>query len=52
MPHLIIPGGFLAFEVGIDQVDDVARLMTDAGFKVLEMRKDLGGIARTVVAQK
>ena len=52
VPHLIIPGGFLAFEVGIDQVDDVASLMTDAGFKVLEMRKDLGGIARTVVAQK
>lgn len=50
--NLVAKGGILAFEVGIGQAGAVADLMTDAGFKVLEKRKDLGGIERAVVAQK
>lgn len=49
---LVAKGGILAFEVGIGQAEAVADLMMDTGFKVLEKRKDLGGIERAVVAQK
>jgi release factor glutamine methyltransferase len=49
---LVSKGGILAFEVGITQADAVANLMAEAGFKVLEKRKDLGGIERAVLAQK
>lgn len=48
---LITEGGLLAFEVGIGQAQDVADLMVNAGFKVLEIRKDLGGIERAVVGR-
>lgn len=49
---LIAEGGLLAFEVGIGQAQDVADLMVNAGFKVLEIRKDLSGIERAVVGRK
>lgn len=49
---LIAEGGVLAFEVGIGQAQDVADLMVNAGFTVLEIRKDLGGIERAVVGRK
>ena len=49
---LIAEGGLLAFEVGIGQAQDVADLMVNEGFKVLEIRKDLGGIERAVVGRK
>ena len=49
---LIAKGGVLAFEVGIGQARDVADLMANAGFTVLEIRKDLGGIERAVVGRK
>ena len=48
---LVAPGGLLAFEVGIGQAEDVANLLKNAGFTVLETRKDLAGIARAVVEQ-
>ena len=48
---LIATGGILAFEVGIGQADEVAGLMSGAGFKILEKRKDLSGIERAVVAR-
>lgn len=48
---LVRAGGLLAFEVGIGQAADVAALMADAGFEVLEKRKDLAGIERAVVAR-
>lgn len=49
---LIADGGVLAFEVGIGQAQDVADLMVNAGFNILEIRKDLGGIERAVVGRK
>ncbi|MEG3618194.1 peptide chain release factor N(5)-glutamine methyltransferase [Magnetovibrio sp. PR-2] len=52
LQRLLVPGGWICFEVGIDQADDVASLLTDAGYKLLDKRKDLGGIERAVIARK
>lgn len=49
---LLRAGGVLAFEVGIGQAGSVADLMANAGFQVLEKRRDLNGIERAVVAKK
>lgn len=48
---LIRPGGLLAFEVGLHQAAAVAELLSEAGYQVLEKRKDLAGIERVVVAR-
>src|SRR5579859_3885057 len=42
--------GVIAFEVGAKQAQDVASLLTEAGFAVRQVRKDLAGIERCVVA--
>jgi len=45
--------GILALEVGLGQANKVAELVRDcAGFKNIEIKKDLGGIERIVVACK
>jgi release factor glutamine methyltransferase len=50
--RLLRPGGVLAVEVGEGQAPDVEELLVAAGWTVLETRKDLGGIARVVVARR
>ena len=51
MPRLLRAGGTAAFEVGIGQDRDVAALLAASGLEVLEVRRDLGGIGRCVVAR-
>lgn len=46
------PGGFVIFEIGRGQHDDVAHLLVEAGFVGVEYREDLGGIVRCVAAKK
>ncbi len=50
-PALVAPGGLLGFEVGINQAEGVAALMEQAGLTVMEIRKDLGGVERCVIAR-
>lgn len=45
-------GRVVGFEVGIDQSDDVAALILAAGIELVEVRADLGGVARTVIGRK
>lgn len=46
-------GGILALEVGLGQANKVADLVRDCGdFKNAEIKKDLGGIDRIVIAHK
>ena len=46
------PEGLLALEVGADQADPVSDLLTDSGrFEIVEVRPDLNGIPRVVVAR-
>lgn len=44
----LVPGGLLAFEVGIGQADEVLRIMRANGFGDLEIIKDLHFIPRIV----
>ena len=41
-------GGRLYFEIGHDQGDDVKKLMEDAGFAEVTVKKDLAGLDRVV----
>ena len=46
------PGGWLILETGYQQAEQVAQLVSNAALKVVEIRKDLGGHPRVVMAQK
>jgi release factor glutamine methyltransferase len=48
--RLLVPGGVAALEVGLGQAEAVAALLYGAGLAMTEIRPDLGGIARCVVA--
>ncbi len=48
----IVPGGFICFEFGMGQEDDVCRILEEQNFEVLELRRDTGNIVRAVLAQK
>lgn len=50
-PNILNKGGFLLFEVGIKQSEDVAKLMEDNGFGYIKIIKDLAGIDRVVSAK-
>ena len=45
------PGGYLCFEFGMDQGDDVCDLLETNGYTVLERTNDFNGIERAVIAQ-
>ena len=45
------PGGFLAFEFGDTQGDDVCRILTENGYTILERTKDFNDRERAVLAQ-
>ena len=44
--------GYLLFEIGYKQGNNVAKIMTSSGFKNVEVIKDLTGLDRVVVGQK
>jgi release factor glutamine methyltransferase len=52
MARLLAPGGLAALEVGAGQAADVAALAEAAGLAVVELRRDLAGIERCVVARR
>lgn len=45
-------GGFLAFEVGYNQAENVSEMMEENGFDILSIVKDYGGIERVVIGKK
>lgn len=47
-PKFLKENGKLYFEIGHDQGDDVSRLMKDAGFTDVTVKKDLTGLDRVV----
>lgn len=49
---MIRPGGFVAFEIGFDQGEEVSELMKKRGYKDVEIRKDLAGLDRVVTGFK
>ena len=50
-PQVLKAGGWLVFEHGWDQADDVAQLMREAGFFQVQHRRDLAGIERCTGGQ-
>jgi len=50
--YLVRPGGVVALEVGRGQASQVARLLSDAGFRGVVTCNDLGGIPRVVLARR
>ena len=45
------PGGYLCFEFGEDQGDDVCRILTENGYTILERTRDYNDRERAVLAQ-
>jgi len=45
------PGGYLAFEFGEDQGDDVCRILAENGYTILERTRDYNDRERAVLAQ-
>ena len=45
------PGGFLAFEFGMGQGDDVCNILVENGYTILERTKDFNDRERAVLAQ-
>ncbi|WP_314393495.1 peptide chain release factor N(5)-glutamine methyltransferase [Leptotrichia shahii] len=44
--------GYLLFEIGYKQAKNIVEIMTNSGFKNVEVIKDLAGLDRVVVGQK
>ena len=52
-PSRLRPGGYLIFEFGFGQDEKVERLVGQtAGLELVELRRDLQGIARTAIARR
>ncbi len=49
---IIRPDGFLLFEVGEGQANEVMDMLLAAGFSAAETRKDTGGVERVVIGRK
>jgi release factor glutamine methyltransferase len=48
----LVPGGFIALEIGFGQEAAIRALLSDAGFKQIEFTPDLQGIPRVASAQR
>lgn len=44
----LLPGGWMIFEIGYDQAEDVRGLMAGAGYTDITVKKDLAGLDRVV----
>ncbi len=49
--HILKPGGYLAFEFGEEQGDDVCRILTENGFTIRKRVKDFNQTERALLAQ-
>ncbi len=49
-PEILNKGGYLLYELGIGQSEDVKNIMVSNGFKDVEIIKDLAGIDRVISA--
>lgn len=50
--NYLVPGGYLLFEIGYDQGDDVSLLMKKNGFYEIEVVPDLAGLDRVVKGRR
>lgn len=52
LPRVMKQGALVVLEIGFAQAADVSQLLESSGFRVLEVRKDLAGHDRCVVAEQ
>jgi release factor glutamine methyltransferase len=52
LPRLLLPGGLFAAEIGWEQAEPVAAILTQSGLAIEGFIPDLAGITRCVVARK
>ena len=50
-PEYLKPGGYLLYEIGYNQGQQVSMIMEEAGFRDVEIIKDLAGLDRVVKAR-
>ena len=50
-PDYLRPGGWLVFEIGMDQGDDVRKLFDKEGFRDIQIIKDYAGLDRVAAAR-
>lgn len=48
----LVPGGFIALEIGFKQAEAIERLLAASGFRNIEFTPDLQGIPRVACAQR
>ena len=51
-PNWLQPNGFLILEVGYGQSEQVINILQKSMFKIIDVKRDLSGIERTIIAQK
>lgn len=49
--HSLKPGGYLCFEFGMGQGDDICELLECGGYTIIERTKDFNNVERAVMAQ-
>lgn len=45
-------GGYVFFEIGFDQAEDVRQILVDSGFEQIVVKQDLAGLDRVIYARK
>ena len=48
----LVDGGWLFFEIGYDQGEDLKTLLNESGYTEIEIRKDLAGLDRVAMGRK
>ena len=50
--EFLVPGGHLCFEIGYDQGAEISGLLAEQDYQEIQVKKDLAGLDRVVVARK
>lgn len=51
-PQFLEDEGYVLFEIGFDQAEDVRKILVDAGFEQIQVRQDYAGLDRVVIGRK
>lgn len=50
-PNYLNKGGYLAFEIGINQAKEISKLLKQNGYSNIEITRDYSGIERNIIGQ-
>jgi len=49
--NLLKPGGYIFYEIGYDEAEEVSRILAESGYNDIRVKKDLSGLDRVVMAR-